>query len=97
MTTDTSPKSKWFDGTVNLPTILSVVLAAVAASAFGVGLYNNIEHRVTVLEQHDDAAKENRGTVQNSLDKINDKLDKLNDRLITNSAGNRPDMQRWSK
>lgn len=91
------PKRNWFDGTINLPTILSVLLAAVTASAFGVGLYNSIEHRVTVLEQHDDAAKENRGAVQASLDKINDKLDRLNERLINSSAGSRPDMQRWSK
>lgn len=90
-------KRSWFDGTINLPTILSVVLAAVTASVFCVSLYNGIEHRVTVLEQHDEATKDNRSAVQNSLDKINDKLDKLNDRLITNSAGNRPDMQRWAK
>lgn len=86
-----------FDGAINLPTILSVVIAAVTASAFVVGLYGGIEHRVTVLEQHDIQATENRGNVQNSLDKINEKLDKLNDKLIASSASNRPDMQRWSK
>lgn len=91
------PKRSWFDGTINLPTILAVILAAVSASAVGVGLYNGIEHRVTILEQRADAAKENQSAVQASLDKINDKLDRLNDRLINNSAGNRADMQRWSK
>jgi hypothetical protein len=90
-------KRSWFDGTVNLPTILSVILAAVAASAFCVGLYNGIEHRVTVLEQHDIAATENRSDVRDSLKSINDKLDKLNEKLITSNAGNRPDIQRWSK
>lgn len=91
------PKRNWFDGTINLPTILSVIGAAAAATTFCVSQYYSIEHRVTVLEQHDDAAKENRGSVQNSLDKINDKLDRLNDKLAANIAGNRPDMQRWSK
>lgn len=90
-------KRNWFDGTINIPTVITVLGAAVAIAGTGISLYNGIEHRVTVLEQHDDMAKENRVTVQSSLDKINDKLDKLNDRLITNSAGNRPEMQRWSK
>lgn len=97
MTMRDTQEKRWFDGTVNLPTILSVVIAAVAASTFCVGLYNGIEHRVTVLEQHDLAATENRSDVRESLKSINDKLDKLNDKLIANSAGQRPDMQRWAK
>lgn len=90
-------KRSWFDGTINLPTILSVVAAAATACVFAVTTYNGIEHRVTILEQHDIQSAENRGNVQTSLDRINEKLDKLNDKLITSSAGNRPDMQRWSK
>lgn len=90
-------EKRWFDGTINLPTILSVVIAAVTACVFAVTTYNGIEHRVTVLEQDSKYASDNRNAVQNSLDKINEKLDKLNDKLMANSAGNRPDMQRWSK
>jgi hypothetical protein len=93
----TDPKRSWFDGTVNLPTILSVVVAAGTACVFAVTTYNGIEHRVTILEQHDIQATENRGDVRQSLQDINTKLDKLNDKLIASSAGNRPDMQRWSK
>lgn len=93
----TDPKRSWFDGTINLPTILSVVAAAATACVFAVTTYNGVEHRVTILEQHDIQATENRGNVQNSLDKINEKLDRLNDKLIASSAGARPDMQRWSK
>lgn len=95
--TDQNPRRHWFDGTINLPTILSVLGAAAAATTFCVSQYYSIEHRVTVLEQHDIAATENKSDVQRSLDKINEKLDKLNDRLIANSASSRPDTQRWAK
>ncbi|MDE1154420.1 MAG: hypothetical protein PW735_01675 [Acidobacteriaceae bacterium] len=91
------PKRSWFDGTINLPTILSTLVMAVGACGFCINLYNGIEHRVTVLEQHDLAAADNRTEVKDSLKAINDKLDKLNDRLIANSAGQRPDIQRWAK
>lgn len=80
-----------------MPTILSVIAAAATSCVFAVTTYNGIEHRVTVLEQHDIAATDNRTDVRQSLNDINGKLDKLNDKLIANSAGNRPDMQRWSK
>jgi ribosome-associated translation inhibitor RaiA len=94
---DETTTRPWFDGTVNLPTILSVLGAAAAATTFCVSQYYNIEHRVTVLEQHDIAATENKTDVQRSLDKINDKLDKLNDRLLAKSADVRSDTQRWAK
>lgn len=90
-------KRGWFDGTINLPTILSVVAAASTASVFAVSTYDGIEHRVTVLEEQAKTAQDNRASVQNSLDKINDKLDRLNDRLIANSAGQQPGIQRWAK
>lgn len=57
----TDPKRSWFDGTINLPTILSVVAAAATACVFAVTTYNGVEHRVTILEQHDIQAAENRG------------------------------------
>lgn len=90
-------KRNWFDGTINIPTVITVLGAAVGIAGTGISLYNGIEHRVTVLEQHDETAKDNRVSVNDKLDKLNDKLDRLNDRLISNSAGNRPEMQRWSK
>lgn len=93
----TDQKRHWFDGTINLPTIFSVLAAATTVSAFGVGIYNGLEHRVTVLEQDSKYSADNRTAVQSSLDKINDKLDKLNEKFSSNSAANRPEMQRWSK
>lgn len=46
-------KKSWFDGTVNLPTVGSIIAAAAAAAVFGVGLYNNLDRRVQTLEDHD--------------------------------------------
>lgn len=50
---DDKQKRNWFDGTINLPTIFSVVAASVSVAYFGVGLYNSIDRRVMTLEQSD--------------------------------------------
>lgn len=50
---DDKQKRSWFDGTINVPTIFSVVVAAVSVAYFGVGLYNSIDRRVLTLEQSD--------------------------------------------
>jgi hypothetical protein len=44
---------RWFDGTINIPTVGSIIAAMVTATAFGVGLYNSLDRRVQTLEDHD--------------------------------------------
>ena len=41
----------WFDGTINVPTLLSVIASVAWVTYYGVGLYNNLDRRLISVER----------------------------------------------
>lgn len=66
----TDQRRTWFDGTINVPTILTVVGAAITAGAFGVGVYNSLDHRVSALEYSDKQQEQHFTRVENDQAQI---------------------------
>lgn len=101
----TDPKRHWFDTSINVQTLATGIIGAAVTLAV---VYFTLVGRVSILE-HDvldlqNSAKDKQVQTENSLTEIkgqvhdtNDKIDKLTGFLLQNSAGQRPDMQRWSK
>lgn len=101
----TDPKRHWFDTSINLQTLATGVIGAAITLTV---VYFTLVGRVSILE-HDvrdlkDSASEKQHQTESSLNEIkgqvhdtNEKIDKLTGFLLQNSAGQRPDMQRWSK
>lgn len=104
-------RRSWFDGTINIPTVLSVVSGAVAASVFCVGLYNNVSQRVLLLEERDRQQEIHfqalerdqaalRSDVKEQLKAISSDVKDTNqklDQLLYNRADQRPDTRRWMR
>jgi hypothetical protein len=91
----------WFDGTINIPTVISVIGAAVGATVFCVGLYNNVAERVLILEEHDrqqeihfqGIERDQAAGISSDIKDTNLKLDQL----LYNRAGQRPDTKGWTR
>jgi hypothetical protein len=64
------PKRTWFDGTINLPTIGSIIFAMVSATVFGVGLYNTLDRRVLTLEQNDKQQEQHFARIESDQSQI---------------------------
>lgn len=97
-------KRRWFDGTINVPTIITVVVLVVSGVTFGVSLYNGMDHRVVALENEsrgnadrfqriEQAQRDSQSDIRSALRDLSDKMD----RLLFDRAGVRPETQRWSK
>ena len=104
-------RRNWFDGTINIPTVLSVLFAAMSATAFCIGLYNNVSQRVLLLEERDRQQeihfqaieREQAGLCNDVKDQlkaigtdIKDTNQKL-DQLLYNRAGVRPETRGWTR
>jgi hypothetical protein len=104
-------RRSWFDGTINIPTVVSVVGGAIAASVFCVGLYNNVSQRVLILEERDrqqevhfQALERDQATLRSDVKEqlkaissdVKDTNQKL-DQLLYNRADQRPDTRRWMR
>jgi hypothetical protein len=104
-------RRSWFDGTINIPTVLSVVSGVAAASVFCVGLYNNVSQRVLLLEEHDrqqelhfQAVERDQAALRSDVKEqlkgissdVKDTNQKL-DQLLYNRADQRPDTRRWMR
>ena len=99
----------WFDGTINIPTVISVIGAAVGATVFCVGLYNNVAERVLILEEHDRQQEVHfqsierdqatlRSDVKDQLKGISADIKDTNlklDQLLYNRADSRPESKGW--
>lgn len=104
-------RRSWFDGTINIPTVISVIGAAIGATVFCVGLYNNVSQRVLLLEEHDRqqelhfqaverAQADLRSDVKDQLKSIGADIKDTNsklDQLLYNRAGVRPETRGWTK
>jgi phosphoglycerate-specific signal transduction histidine kinase len=104
-------RRSWFDGTINIPTVISVIGAAVCATVFCVGLYNNVSQRVLLLEEHDRQQELHfqaierdqaslRSDVKDQLKSIGADIKDTNsklDQLLYNRAGVRPEIRGWTK
>lgn len=98
-------KRRWFDTSINVQTILTGLLGAAVSLIIA---YFTLVQRVALIEadvtnlktaQHDkQISTDNSLTeIKGSVKDTNEKIDKLTGFLLQNSAGQRPDMQRWSK
>jgi hypothetical protein len=99
----------WFDGTINIPTVISVIGAAVGATVFCVGLYNNVAERALILEEHDRQQEVHfqsierdqttlRSDVKDQLKGISADIKDTNlklDQLLYNRADSRPESKGW--
>ncbi|MDE1138210.1 MAG: hypothetical protein PW999_00860 [Paraburkholderia tropica] len=66
--------------------VLSILTALVGASAWCIGLYSGLSNRVTVLEQSNQAMRDDLKDIKGMVLQ-----------LVSNSAANRPDTRRWTK
>lgn len=98
-------KTRWFDTSINVQTLVTGIVGAAVALAVA---YFTLITRVSLIEadvanlktgQHDkqQATDNALNDIKGSVKDTNDKIDKLTGFLLQNSAGTRPDMQRWSK
>ncbi|SPB16540.1 hypothetical protein NOV72_03739 [Caballeronia novacaledonica] len=104
-------RRSWFDGTINIPTVLSVLFAAVSATGFCIGLYNNVSQRVLLLEERDRQQEVHfqtierdqaalRSDVKDQLKAIGSDIKDTNsklDQLLYNRAGVRPETRGWTR
>jgi|GEM_PF-2333880 len=104
-------RRSWFDGTINIPTVLSVMFAAVSATGFCIGLYNNVSQRVLLLEERDRQQEVHfqtierdqaalRSDVKDQLKAIGSDIKDTNsklDQLLYNRAGVRPETRGWTR
>ncbi|WP_153135188.1 hypothetical protein [Paraburkholderia agricolaris] len=104
-------RRSWFDGTINIPTVLSVIGGAIGATVFCIGLYNNVSQRVLLLEEHDRQQEVHfqaverdqaalRSDVKEQLKGISSDVKDTNqklDQLLYNRAGVRPDTRGWTR
>lgn len=101
-------KPSRFDLTINLPTLIMMIGMCVTSIGFVFGVYSSLDKRITELEASDKqqelhfnrlelAQADSRTELRQSVDRLGDKVDKLVDKLSFNSAGNRPETQRWTR
>lgn len=101
----TEQKPRWFDATINMQTLVTAIIGAAVALAIA---YFTLVTRVSLIEadvvnlksaQHDkqQATENSLNDIKGSVAATNSKIDQLTTFLLQNSAGQRPDMQRWSK
>jgi hypothetical protein len=87
-TPHTDRKARWFDGTINLPTIISVLTAVGSVAIYGVNELSDIKMRLTRLEDHESVTRDHfalieqsqtalRQDVSGQLRDINQKLDRI--------------------
>ncbi|WP_322092906.1 hypothetical protein [Paraburkholderia bannensis] len=74
------------DVIVIIASVLSILTALVGASAWCIGLYSGLSNRVTVLEQSNQAMRDEPKDIKGMVLQ-----------LVSNSAANRPDTRRWTK
>jgi hypothetical protein len=81
-------KPRWFDGTVNLPTIIAVITTLASVAYFGITQISDLKLRLSLVEMHDQAVDDHFRQVEKSQDQlrqdlsgqlhdINAKLDRL--------------------
>jgi hypothetical protein len=89
---------RWsFDKTVNLPTLMTLVVMLSTSIASGFAIYMNFDHRITGLEgrvtQAEKRLDEQKSDNKEQLKAINEKLD----RLLYDRAGVRREVGDWAK
>jgi hypothetical protein len=57
-------KGRWFDGTINVPTVLMILGTAGSLGLSIVGIYNSFDHRILLLEQNDKAQEQHFGRIE---------------------------------
>jgi hypothetical protein len=81
-------KTRWFDGTINLPTIIAVISAIGSIAVYGVNELGDMKMRITRLEDHETVNRERFATIEKNQDNlrqdvagqlrdINGKLDRI--------------------
>jgi hypothetical protein len=106
-------RPRWFDGTINVPTILSVLIAGVSVAYFCVGLYNSLDRRVMTLEASDRAQEQHfnriesdqsqlRNDMKEQLKSIGSDVKELSNKLDQwkdqmINSGNAPGIRRWTR
>ncbi|WP_227242376.1 hypothetical protein [Paraburkholderia caribensis] len=66
--------------------LVSILAALVAASAWCIGLYSGLSNRVTILEQSNQAMRDDLKDIKGMVSQ-----------LVLGTAGNRPETRRWTK
>lgn len=66
--------------------LVSILAALVGASAWCIGLYSGLSNRVTVLEQSNQAMRDDLKDIKGMVSQ-----------LVLGTAGNRPETKRWMK
>ncbi|WP_156789014.1 hypothetical protein [Burkholderia latens] len=66
--------------------LVSILAALVGASAWCIGLYSGLSNRVTVLEQSNQAMRDDLKDIKQMVSQ-----------LVLGAAGNRPETRRWVK
>jgi hypothetical protein len=98
-------KRHWFDTSINIQTLVTGIIGAAISLSVA---YFTLITRVALIEadvsnlkigQHDkqQATDNSLNEIKGQVKDTNEKIDKLTGFLLQNSAGQRPDMQRWSK
>lgn len=71
-------RPRWFDGTINVPTILSILIAGISVAYFCVGLYNSLDRRVMTLEASDRAQEQHFNRIESDQSQLrNDMKEQL--------------------
>jgi hypothetical protein len=84
----TSERKRWFDGTINLPTIIAVISAIGSIAVYGINELGDLKMRITRLEDHENVTRDRftqieqnqaalRQDVAGQLRDINGKLDRI--------------------
>ena len=105
-------RRRWVDTTINIQQMLIAIIGAVGAAIVmwytlegrvskleqtdreHERLFSRVE---SDLRQQRDDVKEQLRNISDDVKNTNQKLDELTKQLLINSAGNRPDIRRWSK
>jgi hypothetical protein len=98
-------KRAWLDTTIKLQWILGVMGACViSGAAWMMHLSNDVRDQGKDIQGLKDAAKDMRAAnrddlqdIKQSVRELGNKFDQMKDQMIASSAGNRPEMQRWTK
>lgn len=107
---DSTPRtSKFFDATINVPTILTMVGMIVTVVVFGFGIYTSFDKRLTTLEQNDkeqeshflrieQANAEFRTDIRQTMGNIQSTVGQIRDWMISDGrVSNRAEARQWTK
>lgn len=108
MQESTQGARRWFDATINIQTLISLVGSVIGTALALVVIYFTLVGRVQALEQKDiehashfarleSDMRQQRQDVKEQLNGIGEDVKEIRRYLMDNAAGQRPDIKRWTK